>query len=159
MAHVLVRAHDDEAALAAVNATQVKNIVAVPAIGAKHFLVVAQAQAAHLRAQQRGHGGVVQCTKALLEHGAGIDHRVPVLARRRVAAQWRGGVVFQPITQGCDRAIGQAAVRGRGKDKQTKARVGLNAMADLHGLGIGQANHRCGVQACQSPNPWPTPGA
>ena len=86
---ILVRADDDDAALLAVDAAQVEDVLARPAVGAEHLFIVVQAVASLARQEQGGHGRQVEIAVVLLENRAQIDNRIDIGVRRGEAADWR----------------------------------------------------------------------
>src|SRR5690606_29929325 len=64
---ILVRPHDDDAAILAVDATQIEDVMPIFAIGAENLFVVKQAVAAFGRPQERWQALLVERRRALLE--------------------------------------------------------------------------------------------
>ena len=91
---ILVGANNDDAALISVDAPQVEDVLAQPAVGAEHLFVVVQPVASLAGQEQGGHGRQVEIAVALLEDGTEIDNGIDVYIRRGEAADrraWRGG--------------------------------------------------------------------
>ena len=86
---VLVGTDNDNAALLSVDASQVKDVLAMPAVGAEHLFIVAQPIASFAGQQQRGHGRQVQISVAPLKDGTDVDDGIDVHAERGEAADRR----------------------------------------------------------------------
>ena len=130
---ILVRPHDDDAALLAIDATHVENVVPALEIRAEHLLVVAEPVTALPRQKELGHVFELQLPVGLLEDGAHVDDGVDVRARRRVPSQRRVGRACEVFAQ---RARPRRRARGIvpvGEDEEPPAAVRLDRMTKMHG--------------------------
>ena len=89
MSDILVRADDDHAALLAVDAPHIEDVLARPSVRAEHLFIIAQPVASLARQEQGGHGSQVEIAVVLLENRAQIDNRIDIGVRRGEAADWR----------------------------------------------------------------------
>ena len=61
--------------------------------------------------------------------------------------------MFEPVAQRGDRAAGTARIVRGAKMNKPHARVGLDAMAQLHRFGVGQPDDRGGMEALADVKP------
>ena len=78
MCHILVGAHDHNAALITVDAAQVENILVPFQVWAESLFIINEPQIAFRRAQQWVQIGDVRVAEPLLQYSADINHRINI---------------------------------------------------------------------------------
>ncbi len=128
-------------------------------VGAEHLLVVAQAERPFCGTSRAGIDSDAQLAVGLLEDRAQVEHRVDVVARRRVSAHRRSRRARQESAERAERVFG---AHGRRVGERDTAASGRRPCSDWPSASAsrrrGGRRARSG-SACRSRSPWRDAGA
>ena len=83
---------------------------------------------------------------SLLEYRADIDHRVDILAGRRIFPNRRFAVLAEKIAQPADGGVCSGRIARAGKGEDPKASIRFDDVTELNRLGVGETDDRRGMK-------------
>jgi ABC transporter substrate binding protein len=142
----LVGAHDHQASPSSIDAPHGEDVLPVFEVRAKDLLIVAQSEAAFTWKKERRQFPDVDIVVALLKDCPHVDHRVDILARRRVGSDRRLLRVGEKIAQAPNAGISRCRIFRAHKGEDTPPAIRLDDVAEVHWLRVRSPDHRRGMK-------------